>query len=82
MPKFTFHQGPGRYDQKVTLDGEDISRFVRAVSIDADVSNAPSVRLDLAVFEIESATEAKIHIAPGTEDLLARLGWTPPVEGI
>lgn len=82
MPKLTFHQGPGRYDQKVTLDGEDISHLVRAISIDTAAGDPSSVTLELAVSEIETAAETKIRIAAGTEDLLVRLGWTPPVEGI
>lgn len=81
MPKLIFHQGVGRSDQVVTLDGDDISRLVRSVSIDAEAGHIPSVRLELAVFEIESAAEGtKVHIASGTEDLLVRLGWTPPAE--
>lgn len=80
MPKLIFHQGAGRYDQKVELDGADISRLVRSVSIDAEAGVIPSVRLELAVFEVESVAEGKIHIASGTEDLLVRLGWTPPAE--
>ncbi len=67
--------------QTVELDGDDISRNVRAISLDIEAGQLPTVRVDLAVFELETDTgETKIHLAPGTADLLVRLGWTPPTE--
>lgn len=79
MGKLAFWQAGQR--QTVELDGEDISRVVRSVSIDAEAGGLPTVRLELAVFELETASgETKIHLGSGTEDLLKRLGWTPPKE--
>ena len=66
-------------DQRVELEGEDISRLVRSVSIEAEAGHLPTVTLELAVFEIETAAgDAKIHLAQGTAELLERFGWTPP----
>ena len=78
--KLTYRQSsPVR--QEVELDGKDISHLVRSVSIDAEAGHFPTVRLELAVFEMEFATgETRIHVAPGTADLLVDLGWTPPAE--
>lgn len=77
--KLTFTQN-GR-QQKVHLDGEEISSAIKAISIEAEACQVPVVRLDLAVFEIETDTdEVKIHITDSTVDLLKRLGWTPPAE--
>lgn len=79
MATFAFRQSAGL--QTVELDGEDISRAVRSVGIDAEAGGLPAIRLELAVFELETAVgESEIHLAPGTEDLLKRLGWTPPEE--
>jgi hypothetical protein len=77
--KLTFTQN-GR-QQKVFLDGEEISSAIRSISIEAEAWQAPVVSLELAVFEIESVVDqTKIHIADSTVDLLKRLGWTPPAE--
>lgn len=88
MAKLSFHQGPGRYDQVVKLDGEDISKAIRSLSINAEAGQIPEVELQLAVFEIEvggppelGMAETKIRIFDETVELLKRLGWTPPVNG-
>lgn len=78
--KLTFRQD-GPVNQTVELDGEDISRYVRSFSIDAEAGHLPEISLDLLVFELEAETsDTKIHLAPETAGILVRLGWTPPRE--
>ncbi len=79
MTKKLIFRQTDAYKQSIELNGEDISRYVRSFSIDAEPGRLPEIRLDLAVFEVETDTsDAKIHLAPGTADLLVQLGWTPP----
>lgn len=80
MSKLSFHQGPGRYEQVVKLDGEDISSAIRGLSFTVDAGDLPTVDLQLAVFEIEAdgGFEARVHIAEETVELLKRLGWASP----
>lgn len=84
MSKLSFHQGTSLSDQVVKLDGEDISKQVRSLSITATAGQLPAVVLDLLVFEIDSEAEegvSEIQVTQGTADLLLRFGWTPPPSG-
>lgn len=84
MSKLTFHQGVGRGDQVVTLDGEDISKQVRSVSITADAGQPPGVVLELLVHEVDSEIEqgvSEIRVPQATADLLSRFGWIAPPSG-
>lgn len=84
MAKLTFHQGPGRRDGVILLDGEDISPAVCSVSIKADAGEIPEVSLQLAVIEIEveiPGRENEIRVTQATADLLKRFGWAPPPSG-
>ena len=78
--KLTYRQ-TNPVKQEVELDGVDISRLVRSVSIEAEAAHVPTVTLELAVFEMHSEiAAARIYVAPGTAELLVELGWTPPAE--
>lgn len=79
--KFTFRQTDQKPLGSVELDGEDISRLVRSISLDSEAGHLPEVTLDLMVVEVETVTdETRVHMAPGTAELLVRLGWSPPEE--
>ena len=84
MSKLTFHQGVSRNDQVVTLDGENISKQVRSISITAGVGQLPSVVLELLVLEVDSELEegvTEIRVPQATADLLSRFGWIAPPSG-
>ncbi len=69
------------YTGSVHLDGQDISRAVRDVTVKMRAGDVPQVTLDLALLGFdESDLNAEVHLAEPTRDLLTRLGWTPPGE--
>lgn len=63
----------------INLDGQDISKYVSAVTVDARAGHHTSVTLDLAPLLVNlKADEVKVTLPTELEDLLERLGWTPP----
>jgi len=90
MSKLTFHQGVSLGGQVVTLDGEDISSALRALSVQVVAWEAPVVTIQPGVYEFNTEPSeielglgaTKVHIAKETVELLKRFGWTPPVEEI
>ena len=74
--------GAGR-GGRVVLDGADVSKGVRGLTIRAGLGQVTQVELDLSVFDVtEFESDAvQILIPDHTRDALIALGWTPPPEG-
>lgn len=74
----------GQYDAKVDLDGQDISRALRGVTIRCAANERPSVDLDLKLDAIEVTRlavrdpEILLSLSDDVRDALIALGWTPP----
>ncbi|MEU6709989.1 hypothetical protein ABZ897_00805 [Nonomuraea sp. NPDC046802] len=74
----------GSYDAKVELDGHDLSRALRGITIRCEAGHRPSVDLDLKVDAIEvtqlAVRDPQILLAMPDEAkaALIALGWTPP----
>lgn len=66
----------------IHLDGHDVARTVRALTLSLGPDRLPSVELDVLVFgEMELDVEgAQVLLPEATRELLVRLGWTPPAE--
>lgn len=79
--KFAMRSSGTGHSATVELDGVDVSAGVCAVDIHAEASaEVPRVVLHIAALASDIETEAKVRLAPGTDDLLIQLGWTPPSE--
>lgn len=64
---------------QVELDGQDISRALRGVTLRLDTEHRPTAVLDIDVHDLDADTaETHIAIPEPTRALLTRLGWTPP----
>jgi len=64
---------------KIKIDGQDISGLVRGFSLDAGVSEATTLHLDLLPPRVSAqATDLTVHIQPKLAALLETLGWNPP----
>lgn len=66
----------------VCIDGHDISRAVRGLTVSMSAGCLPEVTLDLAIFEAEEIVlgEAHIVVTEPAVELLEQLGWTRPEE--
>jgi hypothetical protein len=79
----TLSGGPSFYT--VTLDGQDLSKGIRRLTIDVDPRNGwPRVEAELAIHAIE-VTELsvkdphfEVSMPDVARDALIALGWTPP----
>ncbi|HKX69886.1 MAG TPA: hypothetical protein VJM75_01605 [Acidimicrobiales bacterium] len=65
----------------VEVDGQDISRTVRGLTLSAEVNHLPRLILDLRLFTSEVEGQAQVHIPADTAATLVALGWTPPDDG-
>lgn len=65
----------------VEVDGNDISRTVRGLTLTTEAGHLPRLVLDLLVFTSEADGEAQVHIPADTAATLVALGWTPPDDG-
>lgn len=79
MSAHQFRLSSHGYAGTVHLDGQDISRAVRDVTVKMRAGDVPQVTLGLAVHTLdESDIDAEVRISEDTRTLLSRLGWTPP----
>lgn len=72
------HPGYGN----ITIDGHDISRAVRAYTVEHAARDVPVVTINLNVYEHLQLDErkARVQVPDDTHDVLVMLGWTPPAE--
>lgn len=71
---------PAGGDCKVRLDGQEVQRALRGLSLDMrDHDELPTATLDVMVVEVPGVdTRVQAVVAPEAHELLVRLGWTPP----
>ena len=62
----------------IELDGEQIQHGVRGVAVRLEVGELNQATLELVAPEVEAEGEFQIMLPEETQDLLKRLGWTPP----
>ena len=66
-------------DQRVELDGEDISDAVRALSVEMDATSPAVVMIAPLVQDLSvELDEPQIYLSPAARHLLIKLGWVPP----
>lgn len=67
-------------DQRIVIDGHDLTNSIRGLSFEARVGHLPRLVLDLLVVDNTrvGAETATVWMPQGTADLLKRAGWTPP----
>lgn len=69
----------GPNDQTIHLDGEDISKTVAAVNIQAAAGKPPRVTVDFAINGcVTTEGKTEVYMSLATSNLLRRAGWTPP----
>jgi hypothetical protein len=67
----------------IEIDGHDISKAVRRVTLDIPANaDPPELRIELAHVEYQpiDMTDAKVVITEPSREALIALGWTPPAE--
>lgn len=70
---------PGGTNDKIVIDGRDVSRACRGYTLRAEVGCLPELTLDLVVIrpgDIDG--EAEVIVPGETATALVALGWTPP----
>lgn len=84
MTKRTLTLSGGPMPYKVTLDGQDLSKGIRRLTIDVGPNDWPRVEAELVIHAIE-VTELGVkdsHFVVSMPDearaALIALGWTPP----
>jgi hypothetical protein len=73
--------GNGRsINDRIVIDGQDLSRHIVGVKLYARVGHVPQLVLDLLVTNKSAATaaDADVHMEPDLAALLIKAGWTPP----
>lgn len=70
------------WGSRIEIDGQDISRWVAHYEVVGDVRDATILRLDILVggLVIEAPMAGELELGPGTEALLIKNGWLPPVK--
>lgn len=70
-------------DQRVELDGTDISNGISDIRFHAEAGQVPMAYIDLPVLDATEiqAEQVKIIMPDATRELLLAAGWTPPGAG-
>jgi hypothetical protein len=65
----------------ITIDGHDITKAARGVTIHSQVNQIATIVVDMPVIETTRVSgEAKLIIDPAVRETLIRWGWTPPAD--
>jgi hypothetical protein len=65
----------------LTVDGHDISRITRGLSLDLSAWDPHQLTVRLAGFPVQSLlNDVHVKVDQETHDFLVRLGWTPPTK--
>lgn len=68
---------------RLLVGGQDISRFVRALSLVMDAREGASMTLELTPLPMDvQLQEVRVYVDSETADVLTWLGWTPPPEEV
>lgn len=82
LPKLELHFDPAHpAEHRVVIDGQDLTRGIRAVSIDiTDSRDVPTVAIEPLVAVVRSAIscQPEVHLDPDTRLTLIACGWCPP----
>ncbi|PRX95592.1 hypothetical protein [Allonocardiopsis opalescens] len=71
---------PGYDDARITIDGAEVPRdIISGLALTAEPGDAPRLTLDVLALDLaEIEGTADVHLPDATQELLVRLGWTPP----
>lgn len=76
--KATLHLG-GPGDNKVIIDGHDVTNDIVSLQVKADASSLPTMTLEHAMVPVWiEGLDIKIEVGHSTWDMLVSLGWSPP----
>lgn len=71
--------GPIGHKSKIELDGQDISKHVRSITLTATAGEFTKVSLDLTPVHVHvQADQIQAEVSAELEDILEALGWTSP----
>lgn len=63
---------------RVVVNGVDLSRAARGITLEAEVGCRPVLHLELVLHDVSTVAETRILIPDETAAALVALGWTPP----
>jgi hypothetical protein len=79
MTHVEIHLSPNPSDERVILDGEDVSNAIAGIEVHAQAGGRNSVAVRLAAASrITAKGETVVRLDMSTINLLRRAGWTPP----
>ncbi|MGW1221317.1 hypothetical protein ACWD6O_34635 [Streptomyces californicus] len=64
----------------VLLDGQDVSRCVRSLTLTGDVRTGTALELGLVLEEVQHDGQTQVYLPARVAELLTTLGWTPPAD--
>jgi len=72
-----------RGQESIKIDGQEISRYVCGLTLDAEAGRTPQLRLAIPIRNGVTATgaadpEVDLDIPPAVAELLIRAGWKAP----
>jgi hypothetical protein len=71
--------GPIGHRGRIELDGQDISKYVRSVTVTATAGEFTKASLDLSPVAVRvQGKEIQTVVSSELEEILEALGWTPP----
>jgi hypothetical protein len=62
----------------IVINGVDISRAVRGMTISAEVGKTPTLVLTLVAHELNVGGQTAVQVDEETATTLRALGWSPP----
>jgi hypothetical protein len=77
--RITVDLGPIGHNGKIELDGKDISKYVRSVTVTATAGEFTKASLELTPVAVRvRGNQIQAVVSPELEEILEALGWTPP----
>ncbi|WP_405549703.1 hypothetical protein [Streptomyces microflavus] len=64
----------------ILVDGQDISRCVRSLTLTGDVRTGTRLELGLVLGEVQHEGQTQVYLPARVAELLTALGWTPPAD--
>lgn len=69
-------KGDGR--GSITIDGVDWSNAIRGIELSSEVGDTTTMTVHLTAPTVDGEWDARLRLPAAVQELLIKLGWTPP----